>query len=108
VDSKRRQIRGDSIPVIASFKDIAEYCNKRSHSEGYAGFYEINGGKVSINPNGNGYRIPNKPEYIYAATGGAEKDTHKHPGGDKLNDIAWYGGNSGFKPHEVGKKNRMP
>ncbi len=97
--------QGDSLPVqgVTNF-DAVCYCNKRSAMEGYDGFYEIDSNdKVVFNKHGNGYRLPMEYEWIFAARCGEEKTT-KYAAGDSLNRIAWYGGNSGNRPHEVGLK----
>lgn len=98
------KLRNDSLPIRAKYIDFAKYCNKLSVDEGYDGFYIINGNSVSINPNGNGYRLPTGLEWTFAAKGGNLNENYKHIGGDNLKDVAWYGANSGNKPHVVGKK----
>ena len=99
-----KQIRGDSIPVIASLKEIAEYCNKRSELEGYKGFYNFDGSYITINKDGNGYRIPTEVEWLFAAHSGNMHEKFKYSGSNKLGEVAWYGGNSGIRPHSVGRK----
>ena len=99
-----KQIKGDSIPVIASLKEIADYCNKRSLSEGYKGFYNIDGSYVTIDKDGTGYRLPTEVEWLFAAHGGNKHEQFKYSGSNKLGEVAWYGGNSGRTPHPVGQK----
>jgi hypothetical protein len=99
-----KQIRGDSIPVIATLKEIAEYCNRRSISEGYKGFYNFDGPYITIDKDGNGYRIPTEVEWLFAAHSGNQHEKYKYSGSNKLGDVAWYGGNSGSRPHPVGRK----
>lgn len=101
-----KQIIGDSIPVIASLKEIAEYCNKRSELEGYKGFYNFDGPYITINKDGNGYRIPTEVEWLFAAHSGKMHEKFKYSGSNKLGEVAWYGGNSGIRPHPVGRKNQ--
>lgn len=52
---KKFTLRGDSLPVQLSLLEAFNYCNKRSQSEGYEGFYTISGDTISINVGGNGY-----------------------------------------------------
>lgn len=95
----------DSIPVhgITIF-DAVLYCNKKSEAEGFDGFYEIDSSdRVKLRTNGNGYRLPTDHEWALAARSGDSKTT-KYAAGNNLKEIAWYGGNSGNKPHKVGTK----
>lgn len=94
----------DSLPVLAKYIDFARYCNQRSIKEGYDGFYNISGNTVSIKLDGNGYRLPTSLEWTFAAKGGNINENFKLIGCNNLKDIAWYGANSGNKPHIVGKK----
>lgn len=97
-------LKNDKLPVIASYYEYAMYCNKRSLKEGYDGFYEITGKKVSFKKSGNGYRLLFALEWIYAAKGGNKNDEYRFVGGNDLKKVAWYGGNSGNRPHYVGLK----
>ena len=97
-------VKGDSIPVLGTYMDFVLYCNKRSEMEGYDGFYIIERDNVSIKRNGNGYRLMNEYEWVFAAKGGNLNEKYKYIGGNNLGEVAWYGGNSGNKPHVVGKK----
>ena len=96
--------KGDDVPVYGiAWMEAIEYCNRRSEQEGYDGCYVINGKKVELKENGNGYRLPTEYEYEHASRGG-QNETYKYAGSNKLNDVAWYGGNSGGHPHPVGTK----
>lgn len=97
-------LKNNSLPVVGIFSDFIEYCNKRSRDEGYDGFYIISNGNVAFNPQGNGYRLPTSLEWTFAAKGGNLNEQFKHIGGDDLKEVAWYGANSGNKPHAVGRK----
>lgn len=98
------QIIGDNIPVnTVSFIDAILYCNQRSKAEGYDGFYKINGNIIYINPNSNGYRLPNKYEWAYASRKDGRTKT-KYAAGDNIKDIAWYGGNSKYRLHPICNK----
>lgn len=103
--TKYKTFQGKRLPVLGTYLDFAAYCNKRSLDEGYQGFYNIQGTSVSFNPKGNGYRLLYEDEWILAALGGKDKAAYKYIGGNNLSDVAWYGGNSGNKPHQVCTKN---
>lgn len=95
--------KGDSLPVQLLLREAMEYCNKRSELEGYDGFYKFSGDTVSIDVNGNGYRLPHHMEWIFAAQGGNMSKGYNYSGSNKLKEVAWYAGNSGLKPHKVGQ-----
>ena len=100
----QEEFLGDSLPVLGTYKQLALYCQKRSVNEGYDGFYDINGNTIKLIHNGNGYRLVTAHEWAFAAKGGVEREHFKYIGGNKLGDVAWFGGNSGGKPHNVGLK----
>lgn len=97
-------LKNDSLPVLGKYPDFVEYCNKRSYEEGYDGFYIVENNEIKINPQGNGYRLPTALEWTFAAKGGNLNERYKHIGGNDLKEVAWYGANSGNKPHLVGHK----
>ena len=56
---------------------------------------------VKWNKSANGYRLPMEAEWEYCACGGEE---HLYSGSDDIDEVAWYGGNSGRQTHGVGQK----
>ncbi|MBO7461072.1 MAG: SUMF1/EgtB/PvdO family nonheme iron enzyme, partial [Bacteroidales bacterium] len=58
---------------------------------------------ITIDLDGNGYRLPSEYEWIFAARSG-EESTTKFAASSNLNEDAWYGPNSRGHLHDVGLK----
>ena len=53
---------------------------------------------------GLNYRLPTEAEWVYAAKGGQLTNNYPYSGGDEIDDVAWYAGNSESKTHPIGSK----
>ena len=49
-------------------------------------------------------RLPEEDEWVYAAKGGNKSKGCIYSGSNDIDEVAWYGSNSGDKTHEVGTK----
>ena len=75
----------DNCPVEqVSWNDIQEYINKLNQKTGKK------------------YRLPTEAKWEYAARSGGKNE--KYAGGNNIDSVGWYDGNSGSKTHPVGQK----
>lgn len=120
----------DKRPVDSvSFYDALVFCNKLSVKEGFDPVYSIKGttdtnewgdipngndddwNVVEEDPNANGFRLPHKDEFVFAALGDNANSYNGDDwtyfsgciGSSSVKDYAWYKGNSDGKTHEVAK-----
>ena len=79
--------KGDNRPVeCVSWNEAQEFCQKLSEQTGRK------------------YVLPTEAMWEYAARGGVHKTKTKFAGSNDIEEVAWYGDNSGEETHQVGKK----
>ena len=101
---------GYNYPVEkVSWYEAIKFCNAKSDKEGLERVYTIENETtlpytITTDTNKNGYRLPTKNEWLYAAKGGAKTQGYTYSGTNIVGDAGWYYTNSGMKTHEVGQK----
>lgn len=88
-----------------SIYEAMSFCNILSEMEELTPVYsedEISG-KINIDNDANGYRLPSIEQWYYAACCGDLKNKNIV---EDYNDYAWYDENSDDSTHEVGKKKK--
>ena len=92
--------RGEHLPVEGvSWWDAIRFCNALSERAGLVCVYRIVGDDVAWDTTATGYRLPTEAEWERACR--AETTGPRY---GSLDTIAWYRGNSGGRPHDVGEK----
>ncbi len=88
--------------VEMTWYGAAAYCNYLSAQEGMTPAYDLS--LWTLNSDADGYRLPSEEQWEYAARGGKDGMDTEYSGSDTIDEVAWYGDNSGGHSHEVGTK----
>ena len=95
------KFKGDNNPVEnVSWYDAVQFCNALSRKFGLTEVYKDKYGD-DMNASANGFILPTKAEWKHAAKGGTN---YTYAGSNKIDDVAWYFGNSDYKTHQTAQK----
>jgi formylglycine-generating enzyme len=99
------KFKGNNLPVEnITYQQALEYCNKLSEMEGLSPVYDLTANPATIIEGTNGYRLPTKEEWRYAASGGSNSAGYKFSGSNNSDEVGWHKGNGAMKTHPVGSK----
>ncbi len=102
--------------TFVNFRNVVKWCNAKSEMEGLTPVYKAAGAifrsrtisntysNVTVVSTANGYRLPTDAEWEYAARGGRYSQGYTYSGGNDINAVAWYSGNSSGQSWPVGLK----
>jgi formylglycine-generating enzyme required for sulfatase activity len=83
--------KGDNLPVEqVSWHDVQEFIEKLNQ-------------KIPPSDGKGKYRLLTEAEWEYAARGGNKSKGYEYAGSNNIDEVAWYGGSSGYKTHPVGQ-----
>lgn len=100
----RGELEKDHPVIHVSWNDAIAFCNWLSEKEGLLKTYSGNGESINCNFDSNGYRLPTEAEWEFAAKGGKASKGFKYSGGNDIDAVGWYSGNSGSSTQSSGTK----
>ena len=95
----------EHLPMVdVSWYDAVAFCNRLSVREGYRPCYRQRFKRWMCDWHADGYRLPTEAEWEYACRAGRATRYAFGDDSDRLEDYAWFEGNSSGQVHEVGQK----
>ncbi len=95
--------RASDFPVVVTFLEAIEICNKLSEIEGLTPFYSVKGTSVDIAaPHGGGFRLATSEEWEYACRAGSTTAYSFGNMRNSLEDYAWFASKDEV-PRQVGQ-----
>ncbi len=96
------RVQSIELPVEnVTWDNAVEFCNKLSQLQGLNSVYIITGADVTMNISKNGWRLPTEAEWEYVCRAGKTSD---FGGNGLIEDMGWYGNNSGLRMHPSARK----
>lgn len=107
-DKNPSKFKGRKRPVEqVTWLDAVRFCNRLSDIAGLTPVYKFKEDKwgnveeVSTDTKADGYRLPTKDEWMYAARESYRESLYAYSGSDNIDEVAWYRGNSGTDGPDV-------
>lgn len=94
----------DLMPAInINWLEAIQFANWLSDKHGFEPYYKLVGEFLGgINEGANGYRLPTKMEWEWAAKGGSLENEYDYSGSNSPEEVAWFADNSSNELKKVG------
>lgn len=89
---------------FVSWYDCINYCNLLSIKDELDPVYTVDGKNVTADFSKNGWRLPTKTEWCWAAMGAKSYREFTYSGSNNIDEVAWYLKNSGNHTNACGTK----